>query len=98
LRELRSATTVPGIAEILKRTALVAFPRIDTAALSGTTWCEWLGQTSATRLSSSVALALTRGIFDASETGNVDDVSAFAADWIQHHRVAACGAQRKDAR
>lgn len=96
LGELQSATTVSQIAEILKRTALVAFPRIDTAALSGAAWCEWLGQTGAAPVHDSVALALTRGVFDTVEPPNVEDVSAFASDWIQHHQTTASSVQRKE--
>ena len=45
LRELRGVTSVAKIAEILKRTALGAYPRTDVASLSGTAWCQWLEET-----------------------------------------------------
>ena len=45
LRELESATSVATIAEILKRTALVAYPRTDVASLSGSAWSQWLAET-----------------------------------------------------
>jgi hypothetical protein len=85
IRELRSATSVVEIAEILKRTALCAYPREDIAALSGRAWCQWLGQTGAVHVPDEVAEALTRGVFGKADGVNVMEVSSFAADWIKHH-------------
>ena len=42
---LRHAENVAAIAEILKRTALVAYPRTDVASLSGSAWLAWLAET-----------------------------------------------------
>ena len=83
--ELQRTTSVTGIAEILKRTALVAYPRTDIAALSGSAWCRWLGETGGRSVPDEVAEALTRGVFDKVNTVNIGEVSAFAADWINHH-------------
>ena len=91
LRELQSAKTISEIAEVLKRTALVAFPRIETAALSGSVWCEWLGNTMGERVPKSVSSALVRGVFAENESANVGEVSAFAANWIKLHNTAARG-------
>ena len=85
LHELQRTTSVTGIAEILKRTALVSYPRTDIAALSGSAWCRWLGETGGRPVPDEVTEALTRGVFDNVDTANVGDVSAFAADWINHH-------------
>lgn len=87
LRELDSATNVSEIAAILKRVALAAYPRTDVAALSGIAWADWLGRTGGQQVSALVAEALTRGVFDAVDTVNVGEVSAFAADWIRQHDV-----------
>jgi hypothetical protein len=76
---------VTGIAEILKRTALVAYPRTDIAALSGSAWCQWLGETGGEQVPDQVAEALTRGVFGRVETRNFEKVRAFAAGWIGHH-------------
>jgi hypothetical protein len=85
LHELQRTTTVAGIAEILKRAALVAYPRTDIAALSGSAWCQWLGRTGGQPVPDKVAEALTRGVFGKADTVNVGEVSVFAADWINHH-------------
>ena len=47
LRELQAATSAAEVAVILKRTVLVAYPRADVAAMSGSTWCRWLAERSA---------------------------------------------------
>ena len=95
IRELQSATTVAQVAAVLKRTALVAFPRVDIAALSGSAWFEWLGKTGAGRVSDSVALALTQGVFETVEAGDIQEVRAFASGWIKHHQVSHVSTQRE---
>jgi hypothetical protein len=85
LHELQQATAITQIAEILKRTALVAYPRSDIAALSGPAWCQWLGETGAIQVPGTVAEALTQGVFGIAQRVNVSEVSAFAADWIRNH-------------
>jgi hypothetical protein len=87
LRELHSATTVAEIAEILKRTALCAYPRTDVAALSGSAWCQWLGQTGGQEVPHPIAEALTQCVFGKEDVGKVGDVAAFAAGWITVHAV-----------
>jgi hypothetical protein len=85
LRELQRATTLAGIAEILKRAALVACRRTDIAALSGSAWCRWLAETAGGPVPDNVAEALTRGVFGKADDVNVGEVSAFATDWIRGH-------------
>jgi hypothetical protein len=87
LHELPRATTVTGIAEILKRTALVAYPRTDIAALSGSKWCQWLGETGGQQVPDKVAAALTQGVFGKVHDVNIGEVRVFAADWIKHHEI-----------
>ena len=84
-RELHSATSVAEIAEILKRTALCAYPRTDIAALSGSAWCQWLGESADQEVPKHISEALTRGVFSDLDTANVVDVSTFATDWINRH-------------
>jgi hypothetical protein len=86
LHDLQRATTPTGIAEILKRAALVAYPRTDIAVLSGSAWCEWLAETGGRPVPNKVAEALSRGVFGKADDINVGEVSAFAAEWITHHR------------
>ena len=86
LRELASATEVEQIADILKRTALVAYPRTEVAALSGTTWSQWLGQTSQQDVSSHVTDSLTRGVFGTGDAADTAQLASFVADWIANHK------------
>ena len=91
LRELATAANASAIAEILKRTALVAYPRKDVAALSGAAWLAWLAQTGRRRLPADVTAALTTGVFATEEAENIAPVATFAADWIRNHTCDAEG-------
>jgi hypothetical protein len=84
-RELRQAVGVAKIAEILKRTALCAYPRTDVAALSGSAWCQWLAETGGRKVPDDVAEALSRGVFSGQQSLNILDVSRFAEAWINRH-------------
>ncbi len=86
LNELRSATKLVEIAEILKRVALCAFPRTDVASLSGIAWTDWLRETAGQDLPAEVAEALSNGVFAGSDNKNHADVASFVAAWIRHHR------------
>jgi ABC-type nickel/cobalt efflux system permease component RcnA len=90
LKELRSATDLPEVAEILKRTALCAFPRTDIASLSGKAWTDWLSQTSGQDMPVPVAASLADGVFDGTHAKNPADVASFVESWIRHHRRAHC--------
>ncbi len=85
LRELRQAVSVGEIAEILKRTALCAYPRTDVAALSGSSWCQWLTETGGGKVPDDVAEALSRGVFSGQQSLDVFDVRLFAEAWINRH-------------
>ncbi len=88
LRELESATTVTAVADVLKRTALCAWPRSDVAFLAGTAWCDWLASTGRTPLPDSTARVLTNDVFQDSSTPEaVDELTTFADAWIRRHSV-----------
>lgn len=87
LRELESATSLPEIAETIKRTALAAFPRSDVASLSGPAWNRWLGETGGQSVPATVAQALTRGVFCDDASGNATEARAYAAQWIKNHHT-----------
>ena len=88
LRALGRATTVAEIAEILKRTALAAYPRTEVAALTGPNWVKWLGQTGGVAVPAQISEALSYGVFARVDRVGVAQVAAFAADWIRHHQKA----------
>lgn len=87
LRELAAAANASAIAEILKRTALVAYPRTEVASLSGSAWLSWLAQTGGQQAPAAVTEALTMGVFTNHEDANAFEVTTFAADWIRNHPV-----------
>jgi hypothetical protein len=85
LRELRQAVSVGEIAEILKRTALCVYPRTDVAALSGSSWRQWLAETGGRKVPDDVAEALSSGVFSGQQSLDVFDVRLFAEAWINRH-------------
>jgi hypothetical protein len=90
LRELASAPDAPAIAEILRRTALVAAPRAMVTGKTGESWPEWLALQCSEPLPDKVRWQLTRSIYGR-PTADSDDSSAlrdYAARWIKHHRTA----------
>ena len=88
LRELAAGESVAAMAEILKRTALVAYPRTDVASLSGPAWLAWLAETGGRQVPTAVTEALTVGVFAKHDAADAGEVAAFAADWIRSHTVS----------
>lgn len=86
-KELDSAKSVAEIADILKRAALSAYPRVDVASLSGDRWCRWLEETSGTAVPSSVQQSLTADVFGDHGNPSTAETVAFAAKWIKSHRT-----------
>jgi hypothetical protein len=85
LGELQSATDMTAIAEILKRTALVAYPRTDVASLSGLAWAEWLAESGGRQVPAAVAQSLSRGVFARRRAADLRELTTFAAEWIKNH-------------
>jgi len=94
ISELRENDDVAIVADILKRTALCAYPRTKVASLSGEAWCRWLGETGDQEVSDSVAECLTKGVFGAASSGKSEELAAFAEHWIINHQVK-CPANSK---
>lgn len=80
LRELATAQSA-DISAILKRTALVAFPREQVASLSGAAWLAFLDRTGGTSFANTALLALTYG-----GSGDRAAVLVQARRWIERHR------------
>lgn len=86
LKELCGATDVAIIADILKRTALCAYPRNRVASLSGSAWCQWLAESGNQALSDTVADCLTEGVYgDADRTGH-EELARYVELWVKNHR------------
>ncbi|MEZ2345556.1 DUF4381 domain-containing protein [Terriglobus sp. RCC_193] len=87
-------TDVRGISELLKRTALSAWPRTQVAALTGPAWLTFLN-TSASQapFDSSVANQLEVMAFSAAETSDEDEsaLRSAAALWIREHAAPRKG-------
>lgn len=83
LRELEHADA-PDISAILKRAALVAFPREQVAALSGPAWLAFLDRTGGTRFATTALASMT---YDGG--GDRAAVVAEARRWLRSH-AASC--------
>jgi hypothetical protein len=95
LRELAALPTPLGAAgaqslsAILKRTALVAFPRADVAALTGPAWLHFLDKSGRMQGFESGPGARLAEIALGAQ-GSIDEraIRAAARDWIRRHRAA----------
>ncbi|WP_170437599.1 DUF4381 domain-containing protein [Ruegeria arenilitoris] len=86
LKELDRCQNDPAkAAEIVRRAALVAFPRSQVAGLTGDDWTNFLGQTadlpgfSASALGNLAAAPYRKGVTD-------PDATELARQWIKSHR------------
>lgn len=81
------------IQELLKRTALVAFPREQVAALTDTRWLEFLDRTSGLReFASESGRRLINAVYAPSAANNLtiadtDSIVQLSRTWIERHRV-----------
>lgn len=76
------------IAEILRRTALAAYPRRDIAGLSGPGWLSFLdAQTGGSVFSAGAGRAIATAPYR--PTGPDPDLTGAARDWIRHHKSEA---------
>jgi hypothetical protein len=90
LRELAATNNAAGVAEILRRTALVIAPRADVAHKTGNDWLNWLESRGGGVLSAEIREDLTRGVY--ARTTDERDISRlrdYAARWISSHRPIA---------
>lgn len=79
---LEGASTVHDVSVILKRVALVAYPREQVASLYGEEWAGFLQQTYKRRNFSIITQAETNQPADRK-------VMKLAASWIVHHRASS---------
>lgn len=86
LAELQSAANDADVAEILKRTALCAYPRTNVASLTGAAWCRWLSETGGTDVPTIVSQRLVAGVFQDDVT-RTKELMEFATRWINDHRI-----------
>lgn len=77
------------ISAILKRVALVSYPRTDVARLSGSAWLAFLDGAGATHdFTESPAAQLVTAPYSG-QLREGDRVLAVAQDWVRNHRVEA---------
>jgi hypothetical protein len=81
---------LPRLSELLKRTALAAYPREEVAALTGDGWLAFLDRTGATTaFAGGPGRALADGPYAPARSlddRQRDDLFAAARAWVRHHR------------
>lgn len=85
----RNPSALPHIAEILKRTALVAAPRHQVANLSGEAWMHWLNQRGDGAIFSAKSMQLLSEDLYTGKPADVQDIDGLlssARAWIVSHR------------
>jgi len=104
LREIDAAgDSLGALAEILRRTALVAFPRAEVAGLYGDEWLSFLDRTSSgsdfregvgRSFASAPYVATAEGSEQPEKAARVAETKqlvALAVRWVRHHRKEAGG-------
>ncbi|MES2708016.1 MAG: DUF4381 domain-containing protein [Verrucomicrobiota bacterium] len=87
------AAALAGLAELLKRTALSAWPRPRVASLTGADWLAFLDKTGATTgFSSGHGALLENAAYDprsatALEESMIRETAVLVRHWLKHHRA-----------
>jgi len=88
----RTDEVLPGLAELLKRVAVTAYPREQVAGLTGAEWFAFLDRTGRTRFGAGLGQALEQsnyGVRDAGwEAAMVRELTAEVRHWIRRHHGA----------
>ncbi|WP_418296233.1 DUF4381 domain-containing protein [Microbulbifer sp. SA54] len=89
LAELQQAQDDPAqVAEILRRTALAAYPREQVAGLTGDDWLAFLNQGyPGDAFTGEVGRALLQGPYRKVAPAQSSELARAARDWIRRHRV-----------
>lgn len=85
-----------AIAELLKRTALTAYPREQVATLTGSDWFAFLDRTGGTRFSAGLGAAMERRIYSAGggwQGAQFAELEAQARQWIRQHKLPSRAAE-----
>lgn len=80
---------LPALAELLKRSALTAYPRKDVAALTGRRWFAFLDCTGGTRFTAGLGEALERANYidrnPARDDAQIRELVREVRTWVRHH-------------
>jgi hypothetical protein len=82
-----SGNTLTRLSELLKRTALAAYPREEIASLTGAAWVDWLSETSGLTISGAARNALAHGAYRETVSDDVRLAVDVADRWIRKHRA-----------
>ncbi len=85
----RDRQRLAAVAEILKRTALTAYPRGQVAMLSGGEWFEFLDKTGNTRFRKGIGAAMEASIYSAAggawQAEQFAELETQVRQWIRQH-------------
>jgi hypothetical protein len=89
IRPTNDPAGLMAISAVLKRVALVAYPRIEVASLTGAAWLAFLDRTAGTEaFTKGPAAGLDQAAFAASEA-KTEAILAAARRWVTSHRTEA---------
>jgi flagellar biosynthesis/type III secretory pathway M-ring protein FliF/YscJ len=87
-----------GLAELLKRAALSAWPREEVASLTGPEWLAFLDRSGAnSKFATGLGPELERAAYDPRVAATMDEarrreLAALVRDWLTRHQVSASSA------
>ena len=87
LDELSATGTTAGLAAILRRAALVAYPRTEVAALSGPSWVAFLNGSSAAQFSEALGNELRHAVYREDGVPPSTELRTAAERWLRTHRA-----------
>ena len=84
-----------GVAAVLRRTALAAYPRREVAGLTGAAWLEFLdAHARGAHFDERAGRSLTRAPYAGPATGT--GLSGPAREWVRRHEAARSARNRRD--
>lgn len=83
------ASALAGMSQLLKRTALTAFPRSDVAALTGAEWFAFLDRTGDTNFSRGLGAQLEQSVYLGNNSATDPALGDEIRRWIRRHRSTA---------
>lgn len=84
-----SSTRLAGMSQLLKRTAVTAFPRAEVAGLTGPEWFTFLDRTGGTQFSGGLGAGLEQSVYLGSQEAADPALATEVRRWIKRHQVTA---------
>ncbi len=83
-KAIDQASSNGELADLLKRTALVAYPRTQVARLTGPDWCDWLEQE--LEMPEAARMALLSALYQPDSSPVCEDLRRYCQRWVRRHQ------------